>query len=100
MIRRKLRQYFDTLILNIVASATPLVLEYYNKVYSRKWHPHDAMRDEALAETIAYIKAEMADAVIGAASRVRRSAIGQAAEVAGDDEVTCAVASATAEASA
>lgn len=64
MIRNWLLKVFDKLVLNVVATATPLVLQYYNTVYSRKWHPHDAMRDEALAETIEYIKAEMRDAVI------------------------------------
>lgn len=54
----------EKVILNISIFATPLVLKQYNSIYSRKWHPHDAMRDEALAETVAYIKAHMSNAVI------------------------------------
>jgi hypothetical protein len=54
----------DKLVLNIAISATPVVLKHYNSIYSRKWHPHNAMRDEALAETVAYIKSRMPSAVI------------------------------------
>jgi predicted O-methyltransferase YrrM len=64
MIRKWLLKGIDKLVLHIAATATPLVLKYYNLTYSRKWHPHDAMRDEALAETVAYIKSNMPDAVI------------------------------------
>lgn len=64
MIRKWLVKGLDKLVVHIAATATPLVLRHYNLTYSRKWHPHDAMRDEALADTVAYIKANMPDAVI------------------------------------
>jgi hypothetical protein len=64
MIKKWLLRMLDKLVLNIVNTAMPLVLKQYNSIYSRKWHPHDAMRDEALAETVAYIKTRMPDAVI------------------------------------
>lgn len=64
MIRNWLLRILDKLVLNIVNTGTPLVLKHYNSIYSRKWHPHDAMRDEALAETVAYIKSSMTEAVV------------------------------------
>lgn len=64
MVKKWLLGMLDKLVLNVVDRATPLVLQRYNSIYSRKWHPHDAMRDEALAETVEYIKSHMRDAVV------------------------------------
>jgi hypothetical protein len=38
---------------------------YYGRwYYSNRWHPHHALLEDALAETVAYIKEQMADAII------------------------------------
>jgi len=38
---------------------------YYGRwYYSNRWHPHHALLEDALAETVAYIKSNMSDALI------------------------------------
>ena len=64
MIKKWLLRMLDKLISRIVSRGMPLVIKNYNSMYSQKWHPHNAMRDEALAETVAYIKARMGSAMI------------------------------------
>lgn len=64
MMKKWLLRMLDKLISRIVSRGMPLVIKNYNSMYSQKWHPHNAMRDEALAETVAYIKASMGSAMI------------------------------------
>ena len=42
----------------------PIILRSYYGVYSVRWHPHYALRQEALSETVAYIKAKMPRAMM------------------------------------
>lgn len=42
----------------------PVILKNYNNPYSERWHPHYALRQDALAETVEYIKAKMSQAMI------------------------------------
>lgn len=42
----------------------PFVLDSYYSMYSPRWHPHYALRQEALAQTVEYIKTHMPDATI------------------------------------
>ena len=42
----------------------PIILRHYYSMYSVQWHPHYALRQEALAETVDYIKAKMPEAMI------------------------------------
>jgi hypothetical protein len=39
---------------------------YSSYYYSNRWHPHYALLEDALAETVQYIKAEMGEAIIRA----------------------------------
>lgn len=56
----------DRLLTVLIDRAMPLALDSYYGLYSPRWHPHYALRQAALAETVAYIREKMAGAMIKA----------------------------------
>ncbi len=57
-----LRRGLDRAVSPVVAAASRA---YYGRYYySNRWHPHYALLQDALDETVVYIKAEMPDALI------------------------------------
>lgn len=64
MIKRFIETQYKRILNTILLRTMPVVLENYYSLYSERWHPHYALRQEALAETVAYIKAKMSQAII------------------------------------
>ncbi len=64
MIKQTLNKLFDRVLDTLVMRAMPIILKRYYSVYAMHWHPHYALREEALAETVAYIKEHMSQAMI------------------------------------
>ena len=61
-VRASLRHRLDRVVSPIVSSVSR---SYYSSYYySNRWHPHYALLQDALDETVAYIKSEMPDALI------------------------------------
>ncbi len=62
--KRQIERLYKRIVNTIVLRTMPIILENYNSLYSERWHPHYALRQEALAETVEYIKANMSQAMI------------------------------------
>ena len=55
---------FERLIAFIVRKSVPYVRESTHSIYADRWHPHHALREAALADTVAYITEAMPEAMI------------------------------------
>lgn len=66
MLKTTLERLYKRLLNAIFSRTVPIVLENYYGLYSERWHPHYALRQEALDETVAYIKTHMSQAMIKA----------------------------------
>ena len=58
------KRYLSRLFARVVRSATRIQFAERHRAYSERWHPHYALQEEALADTVAYIKERMPDAMI------------------------------------
>lgn len=64
MIKTLIENLFQRGFNSLMIRAMPIILESYYTEYAVQWHPHYALRQEALAETVTYIKANMPGAMI------------------------------------
>lgn len=62
--RKSITRSAHSLFDGLVARTMPIVLKHYYAIYAEQWHPHHALRQAALDETVAYIRAKMPDAMI------------------------------------
>jgi hypothetical protein len=61
-LKQQLRRRLDRIISPVVSAG---MRSYYGDYYySNKWHPHYALLQDALAETVEYIKSDMSNALI------------------------------------
>ena len=58
------KRYLSRLFARVVRSATRIQFAERHRAYSERWHPRYALQEEALADTVAYIKGRMPDAMI------------------------------------
>ena len=61
-VRRRLASMLDRAIASVVVRGMDA---YYGKIYyTNRWHPHHALLQDALDDTVGYIKSNMSDALI------------------------------------
>lgn len=51
-------------IIFVTRNATPVAFDQIHSIYSDRWHPHNFLRQEALEDTVSYIKEAMPHAMI------------------------------------
>ncbi len=58
------KQLVNQLIVQLTRKVQHAYFREQNRLYSERWHPHNALLKDALAETVEYIKANMTQAMI------------------------------------
>ena len=59
-----MKKFFNNILSKVVRKILRIVSREHNTTYSDRWHPHNALRKEALRETVDYIKTNMTSAMI------------------------------------
>jgi len=58
------RQLVTRAIVQLVHTVQRAYFREHNRLYAERWHPHNALLEDALAETVDYIKTNMKQAMI------------------------------------
>ena len=61
---QRIAAFVRKLISFVSTNATTAVIKNLNSIYSDRWHPHHLLRQEALEESVSYIKSAMPHAMI------------------------------------